>query len=123
MEAAALAKANGVTVYTIVLASRDVVGESVFGQRIRQRLSDAQMKELTAMPEAIAKETGGRFFLAGDGDALRKIYGEIDDLEKVDVGEIEFTTYREWFALPLIAGIMLLVLAQALEEPWLRRTP
>ena len=75
------------------------------------------------MPQEIAEITGGRSFLAEDGDALRDIYAEIDRLEKVDLGELEFRTFNEWFAFPLLAAIALLLLAQALDETWLRRTP
>ena len=37
--------------------------------------------------------------------------------------DLEFRTWHERFAWPLLAGIALLVLAQLLDETWLRRAP
>lgn len=123
IEAAELAKANGIRVYTIVLLEREVVTETPFGRRITGRLSDEDMEAVLAAPRKISESTGGRSFLATDGDALRQIYSEIDELERTDVGEVTFRTWRERFALPLLLGVVLLLLGQILDETWLRRTP
>ena len=48
---------------------------------------------------------------------------EIDRLEKTDLGEVEFRSYRERFALPLLLGIALLILAEVLAETFFRRAP
>lgn len=123
LEAADLAKANGIRVYTIVLFDRDVVMETPFGRRIQRRLGDDELEEVVGIPREIANRTGGRSFLAEDGDALRRIYEEIDQLERVDVGEVTYRTWQERFALPLLAGVILLLLTQLIEETWLRRAP
>ncbi len=122
-EAAALAKANDVRVYSIVLFSRDVEVNTLFGSRVSRRLSDSQLEQVIAIPRQIAEETGGRFYLAADGDALRDVYAEIDELERVELEDLEFRTWHERFAWPLLIGIGLLLLAQVLDETWLRRTP
>jgi Ca-activated chloride channel family protein len=123
LAAADLAKENGVRVYSVVLAGRDVEEETMFGRRVKRRLSEAELDELVRVPREVAGRTGGRWFLAEDGEALRKVYAEIDELEKTDLGEIVFRSYRERFALPLILGILLLVLAEALGETFFRRSP
>jgi Ca-activated chloride channel family protein len=123
LSAADLARANGIRVYTIVMFDRNVVMETPFGQRIERRLGDREMEQVVGVPREIAERTGGRTFLAEDGDALRRIYEEIDRLERVDIGEVTFRTWHERFHLPLLAGVILLLLCQLLEETWLRRTP
>jgi Ca-activated chloride channel family protein len=123
LEAADLAKKNDVRIYSIVLAGRDVEEETIFGRRVTRRLSEAELADLVSAPKEVAERTGGKWFLAEDGDALRKVYAEIDRLEKSDLGEIVFRSYRERFAIPLILGILLLVLAEALGETIFRRTP
>ncbi len=123
IEAAELAKANGIRVYTIVLFSRNVLTQTPFGRRIARRLSDQELEQVLEIPHKIAELTGGRSFLAEDGDALRRIYEEIDELERVDVGQVTFRTYRERFAPPLLLGILLLLLAQGLDATLLRRAP
>ncbi len=123
LEAAATAAENGVRVYYVLLMPRDIQRETLFGRRVTHHLSDAEVDELMAEPRAIAERTGGRAFFAPDGDALQAIYQEIDALERVDLGAIEYTSYRELFAWPLLAGVGLLLLSGLLEESWLRRAP
>ncbi len=123
LEAADLAKANGIKVYTIVLFDRDVVMETPFGRRIARRLGDAELEQVLEIPRKISERTGGRSFLAADGDALHRIYEEIDQLERVDIGAVTYRTWRERFAIPLLLGVILLLCAQALDATWLRRTP
>jgi Ca-activated chloride channel family protein len=102
---------------------RDIARETFFGPRVVHHLSDDDVDELMAAPRAIAEHTGGRAFFAEDGDSLAKIYAEIDALERVDVGHVEFTSYRELYPWPLLAGLGLLMLAAFLDETVFRRAP
>ena len=122
-EAARLAAENDVRIYYIVLMSRDMQQETIFGRRVAYHLSDADVNKLMNEPRRIAEETGGKAFFAEDGDALAQVYAEIDALERVDVGRVEYTSYRELFPPLLLAGLCLLLCGGALEETLLRRAP
>ncbi|HJZ95451.1 MAG TPA: VWA domain-containing protein [Candidatus Solibacter sp.] len=71
----------------------------------------------------LAEETRGKAHLAGDGEALRAIYEEIDHLERSDVETAKLTGGREiMYALAMLA--MLVLIGEAvLNETWLRRLP
>jgi Ca-activated chloride channel family protein len=58
----------------------------------------------------MASETGGKAFLASDGASLKKIYEEIDGLERSDIESTRYVDYREifhYFAIPALAIIAL----------------
>lgn len=76
-----------------------------------------------AMLERIAEYTGGKFFLATDGDALRDIYMEIDRLEKTNIQSIEYTRWEERFAPYALIALALLVLEVFLASSVFRRSP
>lgn len=123
VEVAEYAKANGIKVYPIVFLSRNVAAQTILGMQVQQQLSEAQMAEVMSGPRKVAEITGGLAFLAEDGDALQQIYSEIDQLERTDVGRIEYRTYYERFHWLLIPAMGLIGLATLLGETWLRRIP
>lgn len=123
MDAAKLAAENGIRIYYVLLMGRDVAQETIFGRRVVHHLDDAEVDQLMTGPRRVAEHTGGKAYFADDGDALREIYQEIDALERVDVGEVEYTSYRELFAAPLLLGVLLLLVAGLLEQTFLRRAP
>jgi Ca-activated chloride channel family protein len=71
----------------------------------------------------IAEITGGKYFRATDTDSLRKIYGEIDSLEKTEAKVKHYTEYHELFPWLVIPGLGLLLLEVVLGNTWLRRIP
>ena len=71
----------------------------------------------------IAEMTGGRYFRASDSDALVRIYQEIDRLETTAFDNAAHITYREWFTLPAIPAVVLLVLEQLLTATRFLRVP
>ena len=58
---------------------------------------------------ALANETGGKAFLATDGDSLKRIYEEIDRLEASEIEAARYVDYREIFV--FFAGPALAILA------------
>lgn len=73
--------------------------------------------------QQIAEGTGGRYFRADDTDALRRIYAEIDRLEKSPIELVSFSRYQElmvWFLAP---ALILLTADLALRQTVLRRLP
>lgn len=120
VEAAKLAAQWGIKVYTIGIGSDSYqVMRTPFGdQRIPVR-SDVDERTLNAIADA----TGGKYYRAEDGRALRDIYSDIDRLEKSTVKTIDFTDYTELFAPVAMASVCLLGLRGLLGATWLRRSP
>ncbi len=56
----------------------------------------------------IAKETGGKFFEADSADRLKKIYNEIDKLEKSEIKTNKFVKKSYYFQYPLFLAILLM---------------
>ena len=72
---------------------------------------------------ATAETTGGRYYRATDRESLEAIYEEIDELETTEIAVENFTSYGERFALPLAAGLILLLAEVVLGRTWLRTLP
>lgn len=74
-EAAQLAKDNGVKIYTIAVVPQLIFDEhgTVIGNASQFPVDEIR---------TAAEETGGTFYFATDGEALMKIYQEINALEK-----------------------------------------
>ena len=108
-QAAAVARALGVRIYTIGLPS---------GQRTSTAVSFNELPLIYA-----ADETGGRYFRAADAAELAAAYEEIAQLERARVGEETLLRSRElapWLLLAALGLILLEIGARA--GPW-RRMP
>lgn len=71
----------------------------------------------------ITSSTGGRYWRAASGDALREVYAQIDALERTQIKSKEFTSYREAFVPWAAAGAALLAVSITLSGSLLRRSP
>jgi len=71
----------------------------------------------------LADETGGKAFLAKDGDSLRKIYEEIDQLERSEIESVRYVDYREVFAPLAFVALGLLALEILLTCTAFRKIP
>src|SRR5882757_7088508 len=80
--AAEAAKALGVKVYTIGAGAQGEAPMPVKEQFGNQQIVMAKVDVDEAALKKIADETGGKFFRATDTDSLKKIYAEIDRMEK-----------------------------------------
>jgi len=123
IEAGEYAAANDVKVYFIILMDRNVRRQSFTGPVVVGRLSDAQIEQLMAGPRQIAEKTGGQAWFATDGDELREVYRRIDELERSEIGRIEFRSYHELYHYLLIPAVAMLVVATLLGETVLARIP
>jgi Ca-activated chloride channel family protein len=115
MEAAEMAAAEGIRVYTI-LAARYVYKRGFTG--VARPTSD---KPDTHELEAIAETTGGRFWRARQRDELEKVYDEIEQLERTpreDRRYVETFDLYPWFLEPALG---LYLLAWLLSSTWARR--
>jgi Ca-activated chloride channel family protein len=121
VEAGKYAAANGVRVYYVVFREPVETQETFFGQRVVVRRIPED--EILEGPREVVKESGGKAYLATNGDELRDIYDEIDRLEKSEIGKIEFRSYQERYRMFLIPGLVCAILAFFLGETMFRSIP
>jgi Ca-activated chloride channel homolog len=105
LEAARLAAAEGLRIYTIGVGAIPRAG--FFGAVGNTDLDEDTLK-------AIAKTTGGEYFRAADADTLQAVYRRIDELEPAAGREQWFRPAKEWFSFPLSIALALSVPAVCL---------
>ena len=100
----------GIKIYTIGVGTEGMapvpVGRGLFGLRYENRPVEIDEKLLTD----VANITGGRYFRARDAEALRRIYQQIDTLERVPVQTRTYVRYTELYRWPLALAVLSLVL-------------
>ncbi len=122
LTAADLARTQGIRVYTIGVGTKGMAPTPVqtsFGLRMQNMPVDIDEKTLTE----IASITGGQYYRAVDTESLRKVYKEIDAMEKYLINVQNVTRKTEMY-LPfslLVLGLMLLEFL--LRKTWLRTIP
>ena len=83
--------------------TRDPVTGRTFHHRVLMNLPVDEK-----LLQTIAQRTGGKYFLATDPESLRRIFGEIDRLEKTPLQVRRYVRYREAFPPLVWAGLGLL---------------
>jgi Ca-activated chloride channel homolog len=125
LTAAEAAQALGIKVYTIGVGTR---GEA----RIATGRTDPWgRKEYTKIPvdvdedtlTKIANMTNGKYYRADTSDTLKKIYADIDRLEKTDTELKKYTQYNELFEWVILSGLFLLLLEIILSHTIWRKLP
>jgi Ca-activated chloride channel family protein len=119
-QAAELAKARGIPVYTIGAGKDGYVPVPVFdntGRRIgqRQMLSDLDEGQL----RDIAETTGGKFFRAYDNDTIESAFKAIDRTQKIEFQAKSYLVTTElfwWLAVP--GAALALIGAFAARPAW-----
>ena len=108
IDAAVLAAAAGVTIYTLAVGDPRTVGEEALD---RETLT------------SVARATGGRSYLARDGARLAEVYAEIDALEPARYDTLSYRARRSLFHLPLgaFAALYLVALPLFALLGWRRR--
>lgn len=121
--AAEAAKALGVRIYTIGAGTKGLAPYPVqdrFGNTVLKPVEIEIDEELLMK---VAEVTDGMYFRATDTQELKKIYNEIDKLEKTTMEETGYNIYKELFKWFLIPGLLLLLLEVILSQTVLRRLP
>ncbi len=121
-KAAEIAKTFGVKIYTIGVGSHGkapFLTNTIFGQQYVYQQVDIDEPTL----KEIANITNARYFRAKHTGELKKIYAEIDALEKTEVKVKQYTEYKELFHWALIPGILLLLTEVLLGNTILRKVP
>jgi Ca-activated chloride channel family protein len=123
LAAAEAAKAMGVKVYTIGVGVRGEapipVQDAVGNRRLVMARVDVDEKTL----QAIADQTGGKFYRATDTDSLQRIYEQINRLEKTEQTVQKFEHTEELYPWALYPALGILCLAVLLQQTRLRRLP
>lgn len=122
LQAAEIAKTFGIKIYTIGVGTRGkapFIIDGLMGQRMIYQ--NVEMDEEVLMK--IAEITGGKYYRATDAESLKKIYAQIDQLEKSEVKWIDHSEFKELFPHYLVPGVLLLLLEIVLTQTRLRRIP
>jgi Ca-activated chloride channel family protein len=121
--AAEAAAALKVKIYAVGAGSRGPVlypAKDFWGNKVYQQI-EVDLDEETL--QKIASITEAKYFRATDTDSLRKIYGEIDKMEKTPIEDKGYLEYNELFYLFLLPGLGLLFLEILLSNTFLRKIP
>lgn len=122
--AAEMAKSMGVRVYTIAVGRDGITKYPVTLPNsgmvqyipVKLEIDERALKE-------IANTTNGNFYRATNSDDLRRIYNDIDKLEKSKLYEKIYSETHEGYQPFVIAAIILLLLEMLLRITVLRRLP
>jgi len=121
--AAKLAKAMGVKIYTIGAGSKGIVPfphKDLWGRTFYQKVRiDINEKDL----RDVASVTGGKYYRATDTKELKKIYEEIDQLEKTEIEQNTYMQYQELYHVPLLCAFGLIVCEIVLMTTRFRTVP
>jgi Ca-activated chloride channel homolog len=118
LSAAALAKGLGIKIYTVGVGNAGRVPvplnlpNPITGEREIQRvMMDVPVDEV--LLKQIADRTGGQTYKAGDRETLRRIFSQIDRLEKTPLQVKRYVRYQEASPPFLWAGLGFLLLPLA----------
>jgi len=104
LTAAEIAKAYNIKIYSIAIGKNGKVpfGKDYFGRTryVENSLDEKNLKE-------IAEITSGNFYRASNENSLKKIFQEIDQLEKSEVKENKFINTIDFYQYYLLYGIFL----------------
>jgi len=122
-QAAQAAAALGIRVYTIAMGSDTVARVPVAVTRVGVRYALAQTVVDERLLAEIARTTDGRYYRARDTETLRRIYADIDRLERTPVRVRRYHQTRDWYLPFLLAGAALLVAEWLLRATRWGRVP
>jgi len=120
--AAEIAKTFGIRIYTIGVGTQGIVNIPVptpLGIQYQQMDSQFDEKSL----KEIAELTGGQYYSATDNSKLRRIYQDIDKLEKTKISVKEYSKKDEQFFWFSLLALIFLISEIALRNTLLRKIP
>ncbi len=123
LAAAVAANSMGVKIYTIGVGARGKAPIPVKDDAGRMHLIMAEVDVDEKTLQAIADETGGRFYRATDTDSLQNIYEEINGFEKSAQTVQKFEHIEELYPWALIPALAILGFGSLLQHTRLRRLP
>ncbi|MFH1726979.1 MAG: VWA domain-containing protein [Pseudomonadota bacterium] len=117
-----IAKSLGIKIYTVGAGTRGKAPfkvETFFGPQYVYKQVDIDEETL----KNISQKTQGQYFRATDSESLKKVYEQIDMLEKTKVKVKEYTEYEELFPYFIFPALLLILLYIFLSSTLLRRIP
>ena len=123
LAAAQAARSMGVRVYTVGVGGRGKAPIPLKDDagHIHIVTADVDVDEKTL--QAIADETGGKFYRATDTDSLQKIYDDINRLEKTSQSVQRFEHIEELYPFALVPALVILGVGSLIQHTRLRRLP
>ena len=120
LTAANLAKEMGVKVYSIGIGKEGgapiPIDDPIYGRRYLRNpdgsLYKTEIDEYTL--RKISEQTNGEYFRAFNEDDLKKIYTQIDKLEKTEVKVQKYYLYHDYFPFLIYLAVLLIILEQLL---------
>ena len=116
--AAELAEKFDIKIYTVAAGTHGLAPYPVTDAWGRQVIQKVQVDVDEESLKEIAEITGGQFFRATDNQSLKKVYEEIDTLERTEIEVTEYQNYTElysWFTIPAaFASIFFIVLSRGI---------
>ena len=107
LEAADMAAAAGLKIYTVGIGSESDEMRDMFGFQLLNPNADLDEKTL----KSIAEKTGGQYFRARDTEEFQRIYAELDRLEPVEKATEHWRPQQELFRWPLLLAFVLALCA------------
>jgi Ca-activated chloride channel family protein len=123
LTAADATAALGIKTYTIGAGTRGLApypARDLFGNIVYQPVQ-VDIDEDTL--GAIAEKTGGAYFRATDTESLKKIYADIDQLERTEFEAPRYLDYDELYPWLLLPAVILLAAELGLSHTVLRKLP
>lgn len=123
LTAANLAKIAKIKIYTIGVGKEGFapypVNDAMFGRRYVQIKTEIDEETLIK----IAETTNGLYFRAADASGLRRIYTQIDKMQKTEIKSKEYVSYYELFRVFLFPAFILFLGRIILERTYFRKIP
>jgi Ca-activated chloride channel family protein len=123
LSAAEAAKALGVKVYTIGVGVRGKAPIPVKDEAGITHMVMAKVDVDEKTLQAVADQTGGKFYRATDTDSLQRIYEQINTLERTAQTVQKFERYEELYPWVLVPSLGVLALSSLLQQTRFRRLP
>jgi Ca-activated chloride channel family protein len=120
--AAQIAASYGIRVYTVgvgTIGEAPYPAQTPFGIRYQMMPVDLDEKALSQ----IAELTDGKYFRATDNTTLKKIYKEIDRLERTRIEVRSYRRFTELFYSYVGLALLLLMVDIGISNTWLRKLP
>lgn len=121
--AAEAAKALKIKIYTVGVGTKGLSPYPLKDQYGRVVYKNIPIEMDEASLKKIADMTGAKYYLASDTETLRKIYDDINRLEKSNIEHFGYTEYSELFYLFLIPALIILCLEILLANTVFLRVP
>ena len=113
----------GIKVYTIGAGTNGVAPIRIDRGDGNTQLMQMSVSIDETLLRRIADKTGGQYFRATDNASLRRIYAQIDKLERSVIEEERFTEYHQYYGWFVGATLIGIALAFLLRGTVLRRLP